>query len=107
MTRKSRREIQRAVDELGGRKEEVTLSEIYRYFDHVAEDPDTAAPPRDVFADSVVDGFPNVRLPFEELPGDLSPDVFTSVERFALAFLDGDRKRGVIQMRLSQTGGEA
>jgi hypothetical protein len=107
MTRRSKRELERAVDDLApSPQESATLPEIHDYFDHVAEDPESAPLPREWFAEEIVDGWPEITLPFDEedLPPALDAEAFTPLERFGLAFLDEDVTRGVFQMRLARGG---
>jgi len=104
MTRKSRREIDRTVDELGGRNGSVTYAEVARYFERVAEDPENVPLPHEQFSDQVVEGWPDASVPFDELPGELTTEDFTPVERFALAYFSEETKRGVLKMRWLRGG---
>ena len=108
MTRKSKRELENAVDDLAPSPQEgpITLPEVYDYFDHVAEAPEDAPLPRERFAEGVVEEWPEITLPFDEedLPPALDAEAFTPLERFGLAFLDEDVTRGVIKMRLARGG---
>jgi len=106
MTRKSRREIGRSVDELGGRDESVTYVEVARYFERVAEDPENVPLPHEQFSEQVVEEFGrNASIPFDELPGKLTTADFTPVERFALAYFSGEIKRRILKMRWSRGEG--
>ena len=67
MTRKSKRELENAVEDLApSPQESPTLPEVYDYFDHVAERPEDAPLPRERFAEGVVEGWPEATLPFDE-----------------------------------------
>ena len=107
MTRKSKRELENAVDDLApSPQESATWPEIHEYFNHVAEAPEDALLPRERFAEGVVEGWPEITLPFDEedLPPALDAEAFTPLERFGLAFLDEDVAHGVLKMRLARGG---
>jgi hypothetical protein len=91
------------MDDLGGRDGNPTYAECIDYLAAVAEDPEHVPLPTERFTEDVLE-FGGTPLPLDaaDLPDDLTPEDFTGLECFGLAFLKEDIQRGILKMRLAR-----
>ena len=105
MTRKrSRREIKRSVDGLDSKGDPPEYPEVVAYLKQLGDMGPEAPTPTERFGKHVAEGFPDMGLPFDEsdLPPEIDPEDFTTMERFGLCLLGENIRRSILQYRLER-----